>query len=228
VSPAGPAPGHEVYSERVLRIYDPLVLWLTNSAVWRCPRRSMRALYDRNVGVRHLELGAGTGYFLHHCRFPAAEPRLHLVDLNPATLHYSARRLARYRPTVLRADVLKELPVEPGGFDSAALNMLLHCLPGEGLRAKAGVLARAAAAVRPGGRVFGSTVLARGVPLNRAARAMLENHNRRRILHNTEDGLSDLREIVAGCLTDVSVHTRGCMGLFEGTVPGPAPSPPGR
>lgn len=221
------AAGHEVYSERVLRIYDPLVLWLTNSVVWRCPRGAMRALYDRNVGARHVELGAGTGYFLDHCRFPSDAPRLHLVDLHPDTLRYSAHRLARYAPTVQQADLLEGLPVAPASFDSAALNMLLHCLPGGGLRAKAGVLARAAVAVRPGGRVFGSTVLARGVRVNRAARAMLRNHNQRGILSNSEDSLSDLEEVVSGCLTDVTVRARGCMGLFEGTVPAPPAGRPG-
>ncbi|MET7637229.1 class I SAM-dependent methyltransferase [Streptomyces sp. NPDC005438] len=210
--------GQEVYSDRVLRIYDPLVLWLTNSAVWRCPRRVMRGMYQRNVGARHLEVGVGTGYFLHRCRFPVPDPDIHLVDLNVATLRYASRRLARYQPTTRQANILEPLPVSERRYDSAGVNMVLHCLPGGDLRGKAKALAHVAATVRPGGRVFGSTILAHGVEVNPAARAMLRNHNERGILNNAGDRLEDLHEVMADHFTDHTVWTRGCFALFEATV----------
>ncbi|MBO8191125.1 class I SAM-dependent methyltransferase [Streptomyces oryzae] len=226
--------GQEVYSDRVLRIYDPLVLLATNSLVWRCPRREMLGLYRRHVTGRHLEVGVGTGYFLDRCRFPGpAAPRLTLLDLNPNTLEYASRRLARLEPEARRANVLEPLPVPERTYDSAGLNMVLHCLPGSSLREKGPALANVARAVRPGGTVFGSTILAHGVRQSRAARAVLRNHNARGILQNTGDSLEDLQAELERNFDQVTVRTRGSFALFtamageaaesgEAAVPGEA------
>ncbi len=42
--------------------------------------RPFLTLYDQYVSANHLDIGVGTGYFLDHCRFPAANPRLALMD----------------------------------------------------------------------------------------------------------------------------------------------------
>lgn len=210
--------GQEVYSERVLKIYDPLVLGLTNRFVWRCPRSAMRALYRANTGARHLELGVGTGYFLARTRFPAPSPEVVLLDLNSDALDFASARLARLRPRQVQANVLAPLPVPEHGFDSVAMNMLLHCLPGDGIGDKAVVLANAAKALAPGGRMFGSTVLAVGVPLTSPARAMLRNHNERGILNNAKDSLADLEAAVREHFADPVVRLRGNMALFAGTA----------
>ena len=65
-----PRPGAAVYSRRTLEIYDPLVLGLCGTYVWKCPTREVLAFYDRHLSARHLDVGVGTGYFLDHCRFP--------------------------------------------------------------------------------------------------------------------------------------------------------------
>ncbi|MGV4924077.1 class I SAM-dependent methyltransferase [Streptomyces sp. BHT-5-2] len=210
--------GQEVYSERVLKFYDLLVLRLTSSFVWRCPPGVMARLHERNLGERHLELGVGTGYFLDRGRFPVPRPAIDLVDLNPDALAHAARRLARYRPGVHRANVLEPLPVPDGTFDSVGMNLLLHCLPGGSLRAKESVVKNAATAARKGGRVFGSTILAEGVEVNPAARAMLRNHNERGILQNAGDSLADLQWVLHEHLTDVVIRVRGCIALFEATA----------
>ncbi|UNS99096.1 class I SAM-dependent methyltransferase [Streptomyces tubbatahanensis] len=215
--------GQEVYSDRVLRIYDPLVLLATNSLVWRCPRREMLGLYRRYATSRHLEVGVGTGYFLDRCRFPGpVAPRLTLLDLNSHTLEYASRRLARLSPEVRRANVLEPLPVPDGSYDSAGLNMVLHCLPGSSLREKEPALAHVARAVRPGGTVFGSTILAHGVRQSRAARAVLRNHNERGILQNTGDSLEDLQTVLERNFEGVTVRTRGSFALFTATAAGSA------
>lgn len=160
--------GQAVYSCSVLRIYDLWVLAFSCRLIWRCPKSLMLANYNYNVGRRHLDVGVGTGYFLDHCRFPDGESEVTLVDLNPVVLAANKVRLARYRPVQVHADALQPLPLPTQTYDSVGLNFLLHCLPGPWAR-KSAVFANAARALRPGGRVIGSTILAAGVQVGRAA-----------------------------------------------------------
>lgn len=52
-----------------------------------------------------------------------------LADPNVNVLGHASLRLRNLDITTIEADVLKPLPVD-GPFDSAALNGVLHCLPG--------------------------------------------------------------------------------------------------
>jgi ubiquinone/menaquinone biosynthesis C-methylase UbiE len=209
--------GQAVYNRAVLAVYDVGVLGLSCELIWRCPRSAMLAGYDRTIGHRHLDLGVGTAYFLDHCRFPDAKPQVTLLDLNPSVLSVAARRISRYQPHLIQANVLEPLPVPAGGFDSVGMNFLLHCLPG-GWRVKGAVLGYAAAALRPGGRVFGSTVLADGVRTTAPARALIRLYNARGIFHNADDDLVGLREQLTRHFPDHRLTVRGCVALFEATT----------
>jgi len=213
--------GQAIYNRFILATYDVGVLGLSCRLLWRCPKRAMLATYDRNVGLRHLELGAGTAYFLDHCRFPDPRPRVTLVDLNPTVLKVAAARISRYRPDVVQANALQPLPVPAGAYDSVGLNFLLHCLPGD-WQTKGAVFASAATALRPGGRVFGSTILADGVKTTAPARAFMRLYNSRGIFHNTGDDLAGLRTQLARHFADHSLTVRGCVGLFEARTAPPA------
>jgi len=205
--------GQAVYNRFVLGVYDVFVLGLSCRLVWQCPKRLMLANYQRNVGPRHLELGAGTGYFPDACTFPG-EVAITLVDLNPTVLRVSAHRLRRYRPNQVHADVLQPLPIEAGAYDSVAMNFLLHCLPGTWAE-KAAVFRNAATALRPGGRVFGSTILAGGLPVRPAARRLMNVYNSRGIFHNTGDDLDGLRAQLDANFRHHRIETRGCVAVFE-------------
>ena len=123
-------PSAAIYNRAMLAIYDHYVLGFSNTWVWRCPSRQILALYDREVSDRHLEVGVGTGYFPDHCRFPVARPAIDLLDIHPRTLEATARRLQRYRPRVVEANVMEPLHGLEAGYASIAINYLLHCLPG--------------------------------------------------------------------------------------------------
>lgn len=115
-------PGQEVYSRGFLRIYDPVILGFYGNVVWRCPTSRLVEQYRRYVGHRHLDVGPGTGYFLEHARLPK-DAQITLLDPNQDVQSHAARRLAGRHPAVIRADVLKPLPLTAGErFDSAALN----------------------------------------------------------------------------------------------------------
>ena len=205
--------GQAVYGRRVLALYDWFVLGISNRFVWKCPTPQLLALYDRHITGNHLEVGVGTGYYLDRCRFPVSQPRLVLLDMNPNSLAATARRVARYQPRVVQANALEPFPVEDDRFDSAGINYVLHCLPGD-LRSKACVLDHLAATLNPGGVVFGSTILTRGLELGVLARPLIRFYNARGIFSNLNDSLVDLKEVLAARFSEVNVSTIGCVALF--------------
>ncbi len=73
-------------------------------------------------------MGPGTGYFLDNSGLPDGSP-ITILDPNPNVLKHVSKRLTRFNVTAVEADVLKPLPVT-GPFDSAALHLVIHCLPG--------------------------------------------------------------------------------------------------
>jgi hypothetical protein len=158
--------GQAVYTKRTLRAYDTLVVRLSNSLVWRCPARRIRAHYQQHIGAAHLDVGPGTGYYLDHVHFPADAPAITLLDPNPEVLRYAARRLRRYEPTVHAADALRPIGLGPRSFRSVALGYVVHCLPGT-IADKAVVFDHITPLVEPGGVIFGTTILHDGShPLN--------------------------------------------------------------
>ncbi len=209
--------GQAVYNRAVLAIYDLTVLRAAVPLLMGCPLRSLVELYDRNVGAAHVDIGVGTGYLLDRARFPATDPRIALIDLNPAPLRVTAARLRRYRPQPVLASALDPLPLAGSTADSAALCLLLHCLPGPMSR-KADALSHAARVVRPGGRVFGATVLGTGVPRRLAARALMSTYNARGIFHNAADSPDTLDAELSTRFRSHTLTLRGCVALFEATV----------
>lgn len=211
------AAGQAVYRPWTLALYDLAVYGINCPYLWRVPVAEMVSLYERNLSPDHLDLGVGTGYLLDRCRKPAAEQRITLADLNPHSLDYTAGRLARYQPARQQANALEPLPFEPGSFGSAGTSMLLHCVPGA-IPDKARVLDHLAACVRPGGRVFGATILRVGVPVTPQGRAAMAVFNRAGVFHNGHDSLADLRTALADRFTDFDLRVRGCVALFEAAV----------
>jgi len=209
--------GQAVYSRRVLAFYDLLVHGFSNPLVWKCPTRRILDLYDAHVTANHLEVGVGTGYLLDRCRFPSATPRLALVDLNENCLRATTRRLARYRPVALRANVFEPISYDGPQFESAGMTYLLHCLPGD-MCSKTSAFEHVAKLLAPGGVVFGATLLSEGVPRGFLARRLMRIYNRRGIFANEQDSLSDLEEALSSRFASFDVESAGCAALFRATV----------
>ncbi len=214
---AAALPGQAVYTAASLRIYDAMVLGFSNRFLWGCPTAALVRLYDDNVSGNHLDAGVATGFFLDRCRFPVADPRLWLLDLNELCLQTAAARVARYRPQTLRANVLAPVDAPPGvaaePFDSLGIMYLLHCLPGPMSR-KAAAFANLKPLLRDGARVFGAAIMARGVPHNVFGRRLLAFYNARGIFGNAEDDAEALRAALEGQFHDVEVWQRGAVALF--------------
>ena len=207
--------GQAVYTPWVLAAYDLLVLRLSNRLVWRCPWPRLLDHYGRHVGASHLDAGVGTGFFLDRCRFPTAHPRLALLDMNPDSLAVAGRRLARYRPMLVRANVLGPVATAMPEFASIGLNYLLHCLPGP-MAAKGEAVHNLARWLLPGGVMFGATLLHGGVRRSFAARRLMAAYNARGIFDNVGDDADGLRSMLRTHLDDVAIEVVGCAALFSG------------
>lgn len=208
--------GAAVYNRATLLAYDLWVLGLSNRYAWACPTPVLLEHFSRHAGARHLDIGVGTGYLLRHARFPVARPDIVLADLNPASLAAAARRIRDLEPRTHQVDVLQPFILPEGPFASASMNYLLHCLPGP-LAAKAPAVRHAAAQLRPGGTLFGATILGDAAGHNRFGRALMAAYNARGIFGNREDSVAGLRAILEPELSGVDVRVVGKVALFSGT-----------
>jgi ubiquinone/menaquinone biosynthesis C-methylase UbiE len=207
------AAGHAIYSPVALRIYDAFVLGFSNHLLWRCPTRHLREVYDRNLSAVHLDIGVGTGYFLDKAHWSVATPAITLLDLNEHCLRHAGRRIGRFRPRILRANVLEPLPVD-GPFDSVALCYLLHCLPGNMVQ-KSVVFDHIRACLAPGARVFGATIVQGRAPRSAAAQAMMDFYNRKGVFSNVGDTIEDLEGALRKRFSQIAIRLIGCVAVFE-------------
>jgi hypothetical protein len=110
--------------------------------------------------------------------------------------------------------VLKPLPLTAGDrFDSAAMNYVLHCLPGPPVQ-KAAAVQNVAAVLKPGGVLFGATVLGAAAPHTLLSRAVLRFVNSRRIFDNLSDTEHGLRDLLAASFATVEIDLIGSVAVF--------------
>jgi SAM-dependent methyltransferase len=213
--------GQSDYTRSLLRVYDPMVLGLAARFVWRCPTTRLVEGYRRSIRDQHLDVGPGTGYFLERSGL-ADGSRVTILDPNPNVLRHASRRLSRLEITAVEADVLKPLPVA-GPFQSAALHLVIHCLPGP-LSRKAAAVANVAAVLAPNGVLFGASVLGSAGPQTRLSRRVLSAFNRRGAFDNLDDTEDGLRQILAASFEQVELETVGAVAIF--TAMNPRRDPP--
>lgn len=241
------ANGARVYTPLSLKIYNVGVFGIVSPYGWRCPAETLVAFFSRNISQatqpdtsnssapapRVLDIGVGTGYF--PVRAPlTSETELVLVDLNTDCLENAQTSIERANPEVgcraikVVGDFLAQgeeqlslyaddrLP--PRGFDAISVMFLLHCLPGPPAR-KAEALVRTKALLRPGGVLFGATILAKNVRPNLLARFVLWMNNYLGIFDNYEDSAACFTEPLQKAFHDVKIEVIGCMLLFEARDP---------
>jgi SAM-dependent methyltransferase len=205
--------GQAVYTPLTLRAYDTLVLGAVSPLIWRCSRRRLLDHYRQYLTDSHLEVGVGTGYLLDHSQFPGKKPRLTLLDLNQHALDFTRRRLRRYAPRVRRDNVLAPIEFDEK-YRSVALHYVLHCLPGT-MKSKAFVFENLKKGLAAGGVLFGATVLGRGVPHGRGARALLALYNQRGIFHNLDDDVEGLANALQRNFESYKIELVGSVALFS-------------
>lgn len=208
--------GQSGYNPALLAIYDIWVLRFMTRAVWKVPIQPVVTRYRQHLGRRHLDVGPGTGYFIEQVA-PSADTEITLLDPNPHVLKHASKRLAAWGPVEVEADVMKPLPVE-GGYDSAALSFVLHCLR-EPMSNKAAAIRNIADVLGPDGVLFGGTVLGIDEPHSRSARAFLWAANKQGGFDNRQDTVEGLREILDASFRHVEIERSGSSALFSATGP---------
>jgi SAM-dependent methyltransferase len=208
--------GQSDYTRPLLRLYDPVVLGFVSWFVWRCPTSRLVEGYRQHIRNRHLDVGPGTGYFLERSGLPDGS-HVTILDPNANVLDHASARLQRLDVTAVEADVLRPLPVD-GPFDSAALHLVIHCLPGP-LSRKAVAVANVAAVLAPTGVLFGASVLGTSGPQTWLSRRVLDAFNRRGAFDNLNDSETGLREILAASFQNVELETVGSIAIFAAANP---------
>ena len=208
--------GQRDYGRLLLALYDPIVIGVVSKLVWRVPASRLIDLYRVNIRDRHLDIGPGTGYLIDHSGL-ADGSRVTIVDPNRNVLRHASRRLRRLDVTAVEGDALKPLPVS-GPFDSAALSLVLHCLPGP-LTRKATAIANVAKVLAPGGVLFGASVLGRSGPHTWLGQQALTAFNRRGAFDNLDDGEEGIREILAASFNDVEIESVSSIAIFSASNP---------
>lgn len=206
--------GQAGYTRLTLPLYDAYVMRYTLPRLWRCPKDRILALYDENVRARHLDVGVASGYLIDRCRFPTESPEITLMDLNPSSLGYAARRLRRYSPRTHQANVLEPWGLPAGSFESVAMSNLLHCVPGT-LPEKRAAFEYARDALTPGGTLFGATVLGTKADHSRRSRKVMERLNRKGGFSNLEDRLEDLEAELTETFPSHEIEMQGVVALFK-------------
>lgn len=185
--------GTALYTKFFLHFYDWSALKFNCHFVWKCPSHNMLALYNKYISSNRLDVGPGTGYFLKNCPFPVSKPRIALMDLNPNCLKAVARRLKHYQPEIYQCNVLEPIAMEVEPFDTVAILNVLHCLPGT-MKSKAVVFEHIKKVLNPGGIMFGSTILGKGIPQNFWARRLLKYCNKKGYMTNYQDDYDSLKQ----------------------------------
>lgn len=216
MDPSDPAyAGQKDYRPWLLAIYDPWVVGVVSRVVWGVTPETALQQYREHMGLRHLDVGPGTGYFIHKTAPDGID--LTLLDPNTDVLDYCRRKLARLTPSLVEADVLKPIPVE-GEFDSVALSHVLHCLPGP-LDNKARAIRNVAAVMARDGTLFGGTVLGLGEEHGRLARGFLRLANNQGGFDNLADSVDGLSEILEESFRQVEIDVTGSVAYFTAKEP---------
>lgn len=219
-------PSASIYTKDFnLRVYDFLVLKFCNFFVWRCPTGSvLLPFFQEHLGVPvHLDVGVGSGYY------PAASARalartktVALLDLNPATLHFTRARMssAGYAGAIedIEHSVFDPLPKHMHGrFDAISLFYVIHCLPGALPQKASAVFANLAPALALGGIVYGATILGKGANVhhNWLGRFFMRLWNSKGVFSNQDDTREGLEEALRASFAEYEVRQVGVVALFK-------------
>ena len=209
---AAVARAHAVYTPFALSFYDVIVHGLSNRFAWACPTAKIVDLYTRNLTPNHLEAAVGTGFFLE--RAGRSFDRLVLLDINTNCLDRAAKRLRRFRPECLEANLLAPLPFDLPPFSSVGLTYALHCLPGS-MTEKLVAVDHLKPVMAEGTVLFGATILGAGISPNAPARTLLDLYNKKGVFNNRSDDLQSLKDGLERRFAHVEIEQHGLVALFR-------------
>jgi SAM-dependent methyltransferase len=109
--------------------------------------------------------------------------------------------------------VLDPLLLPAESFDSIGINYVFHVLPGT-MAEKAVVFDHLGRLLRPGGTLFGTTILGKGVPHGVLAKRFLRIYNTKGIFSNVEDSPEHLETALKEHFQCYTLTITGCVAFF--------------
>jgi SAM-dependent methyltransferase len=228
-TPLKPSPeqnaGSATYTPFLLRLYDLVVLGISNRYVWKCSTSKVQLpLFKATIGIRHLDVGVGTGYYpakTFKNETPCKE--ITLVDLNPNTLKRATARIAAARKSVkvnsVVANVYEPLPLPEGEkFDSVSIFYLLHCLAGPP-ESKTKVFDVLKNYVADDGVFVGTTILGEERSMNWLAKRLMTIYNDKGIFDNWKDSRGVFEEGLRRNFDEVDIQIIGRSMVFTARKP---------
>ncbi|KAH8916803.1 S-adenosyl-L-methionine dependent methyltransferase [Atractiella rhizophila] len=216
----------------LLRVYDIVVLSLSNTYAWRCPTKEVLLPFFQthlSTSKRHLDIGVGTGWYpAHSIEEMKNLETLVFMDVNEDTLNAARKRglSAKVHSAgagkVFQGAVVtrKKSCFEPLSaeeketFDSISLFYLLHCLPTPISEKLPAILRAALPSLKPNGILYGATILGDGH--NWGGRKLMEIYTKQGIFGNGKDNEEDLRRVMENAFEKVEVKRVGAVALFWG------------
>ncbi|CAL1697518.1 unnamed protein product [Somion occarium] len=220
-------PSAQIYTKLVLKLYDFIVLSISNGYAWRCPTQTTLLPFSREHagGEAHLDVGVGTGYYpANAVTHLARTEEITFVDLNPDTLEVAESRLreAGYKGRIetLEHDVFLPLPTSMHKrFDSVSLFYLLHCLPGSFPAKSAQVLHSLIPAMTDDATLYGATILGEGVEHNWLGQKLMDLYNAKGVFSNIRDSQDKLLASLKERFEEVEIRLVGVVALFVARQP---------
>lgn len=198
----------------ILKLYDFTVLGLSNRFLWECSTKTvLLPFYREHLGLKHLDVGVGTGYYLAHAGLTKSH-QVGLLDLNENSLRTAAAQVKEAQVRTFMRDIMQPL-AEPAdtGYDSISLFYLLHCLPGT-MDEKETAIANLRRYLSKDGVLYGATILGDEAVHNSLGRFALKIYNKKGIMHNTADTLGGLQRMLKRQFQNVQVQQHNKIALF--------------
>jgi len=206
--------GASVYSPTILKLYDYLVLGLSNRFVWQCPTKTvLLPFYKEHLGLKHLDVGVGTGFYIARTGLTRSH-QVSLLDLNENSLRAAAAQVKQAKVCTFMRDVMQPSS-EPAdtGYDSISLFYLLHCLPGT-MDDKETAIANLKQYLSKDGVLYGATILGNEAAHNPIGRMLLKLYNDKGVMHNMADTLDDLQRMLRRQFQNVQIRRHNKVALF--------------
>ncbi|PTQ88895.1 class I SAM-dependent methyltransferase [Agitococcus lubricus] len=204
--------GAAIYTPSILKLYDWWVHGFSNHYLWQYPTQQLLATYQQYTSHNHLEVGAGTGFFLKQVPFSLLNPRLVLMDINEHTLQAATQALKQYQPAGVLHDILLAPPLQLPLFDSIAFNYVWHCLPN--IPEKDRVFRHLSQFLTPNGVLFGATLLGQDISLTLAARTTMRMYQNKGIFGNQQDNIRRLEHALSQGFSRYHIKQYGAAAIF--------------
>jgi hypothetical protein len=222
------AAGAAIYNPSALKLYDLVVLKISNDYAWRCPTKTtLLPFFTSNLSQNHLDIGVGTGYYLRQAIASGAltkDSEITLADLNPNTLEAAQSELragAGIEAETILCDIMSPLPLpSPDSptrkFDSISLFYLLHCMPGPP-SLKTSIFRHLKNNLSPNGVLYGATILGKGdrIRHNFPGSALMWIYNSVGVFGNVDDSEEDIVGALMEHFMDVKTSVVGVALLFR-------------